>query len=280
MIMAHQIPSPQQQSGGGINVACLVDARKEYVDIIVTSLLPHVSAFVKKLSKKAGELQGHHRITASMYDKEEILRNLLQEIPHWSEDIVNDEVQTIERELKHLQTVLQTTFKCNYMILAAVHTNGHIRIPLKVPPTSVLVHAIYKNLALEFEDDPGELLELSGSRLKAALAPLIRDTIRELMPMQELLAAIQHSSAKTTYDDQPLREGGATDLPEPAVPRVEDGMPDDKITNSSSTKTIRVTGNTGKLAAVEGGHPDDVEEDAEEDEEAEDGKRATTRLEW
>ena len=240
------VPGAKGAVSGNINIACLVDARKEYIDIIVSALLPHVQQFVKALVRDAESLKAQHP-TLGALDVPAILRRLLQEVHHWTPEMLQEQVEAVEAKVKHLQSLLHTTFKCNYMILAAIHTDGSITIPLRVPSTATLVHEVYKKVAAEFEEDAVALLHVQPSKLRGTLDQVIREALRELMPMQELLTAIRNAPPPPPVSEDGGEEAGDEDEdglqkegdgPKEGEEEEEDGP--DEVVKPPPVRTINV----------------------------------------
>lgn len=218
-----------------VNVNCVVDAKKTYLQSFVPKVAPAVISIFRDLAKDAQAL--YQRKGKS---KEELARlkryidqprlalvDLLREVPDWPPSLVQEVVSTFRAESPPYMKLFEKIFLATGVILNTLHSKENAHRPqVMLPEEPDVAHMIVKAVAAELEKDPEILLDQTRGRDLALLVDgAIKAAVLRMIPVEDI-------AESGDEDDQPVKAAHQTpqslpdaSLAELAKEEEEPGMP-------------------------------------------------------
>lgn len=186
----------------------LVEARREYTDQLYAYMIPVIIQTMSDIYQ-----------TSQKMDKSvKQFQILLQEIKQWNQTIVKQHSDEMIRACPWFTELLTAVMVAHVKILSSVRLGQDQRkISIRMPTNEIFVHSAYINCARDIYGDPS--IFTTGSTtdpekeksLTDRFKPCIDQTIRDLVPVQQILNTYIGSQPEQTMDI------GVTDAPDPEV---------------------------------------------------------------
>jgi hypothetical protein len=164
----------------------LVEAKREYLQQLYLMMVPamiEVFALMYEEAQKAS----HGKKVLVQYQK------FLKEVMNWNDHMINQHTNTICSSCAWFDDLLAAVFVSSVKILSSVRLNAESnKISLKLPNNKVFVHGcfisaskdLYKNPYIYHEDS---VEQDRDAELTARFSRCIEDTVKDLIPIQEIL---------------------------------------------------------------------------------------------
>src|SRR5210317_2279486 len=176
------------------NLNILVEARREYLGQLCIIMCPAMIEVFQDMYDEATKLS-KGRKTLIMYQK------LLKEVPNWSNAMSKQHADNISNRCAWYSDLLAAVFVACTKILSSVRLNSNgQKISLKLPATEVFIQTCYNNVAKDLYKDPyvyhDEQSEYTRDEtLTARMSACIQNTVKELIPVQEILQTYMSQTA-------------------------------------------------------------------------------------
>ena len=204
----------------------LVEAKREYTDQLCEYILPVVIQTLAKIYQDAQDI--NPRDTVKQF------QILLQEVKHWNQTMVKEHTDLAMKTCPCFTELLAAVMVANVKILSSVRlVSEQKKISIRMPTNEIFVHSCYINCARNVYYDP-EVFRSNASDsekeylLKTRLKPCIEITIKELVPIQQILNTYIGSQPDHTMDIGNTVEEDALDpdVEDPEVPEVPPDVPE------------------------------------------------------
>jgi hypothetical protein len=185
----------------------LVEARKEYTEQLCYYMIPVIIQTMADIYNTSQKMEPSIRQ----------FQVLLQEVKQWNQTIVKQHADEMIKECPWFSELLTAVMVAHVKILSSVRLGQDQRkISIKMPTNELFVHSSYINCAKNLYGDPHVFFSNKTDGEKEAeltirFKPCIEQTIRDLVPIQQIL---------TTYigaQPEPTMEIGVSDAPDPDV---------------------------------------------------------------
>ena len=185
-----------------INMAILVDAKKEYTIQLKNMLTPFIYKYFESLI---------HNINGR--DKLKKFQDKLIEVPSWSTDFIDKRTMDITDNYDYqlIDELLTAIFISNVRILTAVKTqNISNDIDIKIPELNNFIHKCYHETAKELYKNPYIFLtnNLSSRKIQENMRlaldlidKSIDNSIRLLLPLKQILNTYVNNSLQSENND-------------------------------------------------------------------------------
>lgn len=225
----------------------LVEAKREYTDQLCDYILPVVIQTLAKIYQDAEQMDP--RDTLKQFQV------LLQDIKNWNQTLVKQHTDVAVKTCPCFTELLAAVMVANVKILSSVRlVTEQKKISIRMPTNEIFVHSCYINCARNVYYDPAIFKMTSSDQekeylLKTRLKPCIELTIKELVPIQQILTTYMGSQAEPTMDigndeldtpdpeisDEPEPEPEPEEPePEPAAAAAEESFFDEEKTSDES----------------------------------------------
>ena len=169
------------------NLSVLVEAKSEYEGIMVRVMTPHMIKVFHEMFGEASRMSKGRKVL-------QMFQTLLKEVPSWSNTMSRTRANEIEGTYSSFSELLAAVLVSNVKILSAVRLQaGNRKLSLKLPTNDVFIQTVYNNAAKDLYDDPFIFTEAQSEyerdkKLSDRFANIIRMTIKESVPVQEILS--------------------------------------------------------------------------------------------
>eukprot|EP00899_Mesostigma_viride_P010608 jgi/Mesvir1/19549/Mv18069-RA.1 len=200
--MARKTPNAAATDAAPSNPTCddepmvdtnvLVDSKKEYVDQLERGFLNPAFDALKNVLTDAMNVARDQEMDAM-----DCFVRLLEEIPTWNQDIIEEETKQVSQTMPYLKELLKAYFVCTSMILASIRMskNKNDKMKVKVPAPERFVHMVLKGVALDVVDDLDhfvDALEDGTFKLKRravlkSVSESVKNALHRLMPIDDIL---------------------------------------------------------------------------------------------
>ena len=197
----------------------LVEAKREYTDQLCDYILPVVIQTLAKIYQDAEQMDP--RDTVKQF------QTLLQEVKHWNQTLVKQHTDVAMKTCPCFTELLAAVMVANVKILSSVRlVTEQKKISIRMPSNEIFVHSCYINCARNVYYDPVVFKTVSSDQekeylLKTRLKPCIEMTIKELVPIQQILNTYIGSQAEPTMDI-----GNVEESPDPEISEDPEPEPD------------------------------------------------------
>lgn len=184
-------PPPASESPM-VDTNVLVDSKKEYVDQLERGLLIPAFDALKNVLTDAMNVSRDQQM-----DPMDCFVRLLEEIPTWNQDIVEEETKQVLQAMPYLKELLKAYFVCTSMILASIRMskNRNDKMKVKVPAPERFVHMVLKGASIDIVDDLDhfvDALEDGTFKLKRravlkSVSESVKNALHKLMPIDDIL---------------------------------------------------------------------------------------------
>lgn len=205
------------------NLNVLVEAKKEYIGQLCTVMCPPMIEVFAEMYDEASKLAKGRKVLI-MYQK------LLKEVPNWSNAMSKKHTDNITSRCAWFNDLLAAVFVACTKILSSVRLNAdNKKIALKLPSNEVFIQTCYNNIAKDLYKDPYVYHEeqsehVRDSQLRSRFCVCIEETVKELIPVQQILQTYM-----TTQADRNIDLGGETMETDTEDPDIYDEMPEPEM---------------------------------------------------
>lgn len=195
------------------NLNILVEAKKEYIGQLCAVMCPPMIEVFAEMYEEASKISKGRKVLI-MYQK------LLKEVPNWSNAMSKKHTDNITSRCAWFNDLLAAVFVACTKILSSVRLNAeNKKIALKLPSNEVFIQTCYNNIAKDLYKDPYVYHEeqsehVRDSQLKARFCVCIEETVKELIPVQQIL---QTYMSQTNRDIDLGGENLETDTEDPDI---------------------------------------------------------------
>jgi hypothetical protein len=180
----------------------LVEAKKEYLAQLCSVMCPHMISTFEVLYSESNNISKGKKVLAQ-YQK------LLKEVPNWNDHMIHQHAEKLSNTCGWFNDLLAAVFVSYVKILSSVRLNSeNKKISVKLPSNDVFIHGCYINAAKDLYKDPfvyhDELSEYDrDSQLTRRFVLCIETTVKEMIPIQEILKAYISNKDKIEVDNRP-----------------------------------------------------------------------------
>ena len=195
----------------------LVEAKKEYLSQLCILMCPVMIQAFQDMYVEAQKLSKGKRVLLQ-YQK------LLQEVPNWNDHIVKQNSDNVCNSCSWFSDLLAAVFVSFVKILSSVRLKTDTKkISIKLPTNELFVHTCYINAAKDLYKDPyiydEEMNEhVRDSKLSARFTLCIESTIKELLPIQQILETYmkqqQGGESVDLNNEEPVEDADDPDIDE------------------------------------------------------------------
>jgi len=188
----------------------LVEARKEYMSQLCNIMAPSMIEVFQALFEEAVK-ESKNRKPLQQFQK------YLKEVQAWNENLARKHADSITSRCSWFNDLLAAVFVAQTKILSAVRLKSeNKRIQLRVPSAETFIQACYVACAKSLYIDPyiftEEISEYDRDcRLTARFSEQIEATVRELIPIQEILKTYMSSASEKDINLEDFEEGDTLD---------------------------------------------------------------------
>ena len=178
----------------------LVEAQKEYLAQLYIAMCPTMIEVFEEMYNEAQKMSKGRRVLLQ-YQK------LLKEVINWNEHMIHKHTETICNSCNWFNDLLAAVFVSTVKILSSVRLNASEsnKISLKLPNNKVFIHGcfiaaakdLYKNPYIYHEESVEQERDIE---LTNRFSKSIEDTVKEMIPMQEILKSCMSQMNK----DEPI----------------------------------------------------------------------------
>lgn len=209
----------------------LVEAKKEYLGQLSLVMCPPIVEVFAEMYEEANKLSKGRKVLI-MFQK------LLKEVPNWSNAMSKRHSDNITSRCAWFGDLLAAVFVSCVKILSSVRLRAeNKKISLKVPTNEVFIQTCYDNIAKELYRDPYIYHEeqsehIRDEKLYNRIAICIENTVKELIPVQQILQTYMSQSDRNISiddDDEQLADTEDPDVydePEPEPPMEPEPEPE------------------------------------------------------
>lgn len=179
-----------------VNVNCVVDAKKTYLQSFVPKVSPAVLKVFRGLVSDAEAIAApngkskEERAQLSRYigKTRAALVDLLEEVPDWTPSLIQEVVNKLRAECPPYMKLFEKIFLATGVILNTLHSKENAHRPnVVLPDESEVAHAIIKGVAAELEKDPDILLDRQrGRELMAIVNEGIKAAVLRMIPVEDI----------------------------------------------------------------------------------------------
>jgi hypothetical protein len=204
----------------------LLDAKKEYVARLSDVYEPYLTKYMSGLYKDA--LKGGASKSLVKFQVR------LKAIPSWSAATVSEHTRTIEQKSPFLSDLIAAVFVSYVKVLSSITiTDDKPNIRLKLPSNESFTHQLFICVAREYYEHPHLIKESDGQWKAQLVLRCIESTVREMLPLAEILKAYLGSTIDQNHTVSPSLSS-ATPPPVSQSNDTDEDDEDDDIFASSS----------------------------------------------
>lgn len=193
----------------------LVEAKKEYMQQLCVVMCPVMIEVFEDLYKESCTMS-NGRTPLIIFQKN------LKEVPNWSNAMSQQHADNIAKRCAWFNDLLAAVFVSCVKILSSVRLNSeNKKLALKLPTNEVFIQTCYNNAAKDLYKDPYVFHEeqneyLRDDKLTARFSMCIENTVKDLLPVQQILQTYMSQMQPTMEVDDTVQ-----DTPDPEF--VEEG---------------------------------------------------------
>lgn len=194
------------------NIATLKESQNEWGIKLLRVILPHIMDGVYAMFTES------KTICDQTEEQEKYLmtfQNILTRVPKWNNEIVLKETKRIEEESKctYLEDLITCVHIAHLKILSSIRTGKtQKKIEINIPKLPQFIHSIYINISRVlytnvFLFDPSLsslVIQKNKEKIKELVRQTILDTIRDNIPIEQLLRA--YLDETTELMDEPKKK--------------------------------------------------------------------------
>ena len=188
------------------NLNILVEAKREYLGQMCFIMCPAMIEVFQDMYNESVSLSKGRKVLI-MYQK------LLKEVPNWSNAMSKNHSDNIANRCAWFNDLLAAVFVACTKILSAVRLKAdNKKISLKLPTTEVFIQTCYNNIAKDLYKDPYIFSEeqseyLRDEKLTVRFSLCIENTVKELIPVQQILQTYMSQETRDISLDGDIQDG-------------------------------------------------------------------------
>src|SRR5210317_39407 len=193
------------------NLNILVEAKKEYMGQMCLIMCPPMIEVFQDMYNEAVKLSKGRKVLM-MYQQ------LLKEVPNWSNAMSKNHSDNITNRCAWFSDLLAAVFVACTKILSAVRLKAdNKKFSLKLPTEEVFIQTCYNNIAKDLYKDPYIFSEeqseyLRDEKLTARFTIAIESTVKELIPVQQILQTYMAQETRDISLDGEIQDGVDPDV--------------------------------------------------------------------
>jgi len=193
----------------------LVEAKKEYLNQLCIMMCPFIIEAFEEMYKKAEEMSKGRQVLIQY-------QQLLKDVQTWNDSIIKNHADRHANSCSWFSDLLAAVFVSFVKILSSVRLKTeNKKISIKLPTNEIFVHACYVNVAKDLYKDPyvyhDEMSKYDrDDKLNARITTAIEKTIKELIPVQQILKTYMSNDATNIDLNEDPEDADVTDDEEPA----------------------------------------------------------------
>jgi len=188
------------------NLNILVEAKREYLGQMCLIMSPAMIEVFQDMYNEAVTMSKGRKVLI-MFQK------LLKEVPNWSNAMSKNHSDNIANRCAWFNDLLAAVFVACTKILSAVRLKAdNKKISLKLPTTEVFIQTCYNNVAKDIYKDPYIFSEeqseyLRDENLTNRFSVCIENTVKELIPVQQILQTYMSQETRDISLDGDIQDG-------------------------------------------------------------------------
>jgi hypothetical protein len=193
------------------NLNILVEAKREYLGQMCLIMCPAMIEVFQDMHNEAMSLSKGRKVLI-MFQK------LLKEVPNWSNAMSKNHSDNITNRCSWFNDLLAAVFVACTKILSAVRLKAdNKKISLKLPTEEVFIQTCYNNVAKDLYKDPYVFSEeqseyLRDDKLTARFTLCIESTVKELIPIQQILQTYMSQETRDISLDGEIHDSADPDV--------------------------------------------------------------------
>jgi hypothetical protein len=193
------------------NLNILVEAKKEYLGQMCLIMCPPMIEVFQDMYNESVSLSKGRKVLI-MFQK------LLKEVPNWSNAMSKNHSDNITNRCAWFNDLLAAVFVACTKILSAVRLKAdNKKISLKLPTEEVFIQTCYNNIAKDIYKDPYVFSEeqseyLRDEKLTMRFTLAIESTVKELIPVQQILQTYMSQETRDISLDGEIQDGVDPDV--------------------------------------------------------------------
>jgi hypothetical protein len=201
---------------GGLTV--LVEAKKEYMAQLCSVLCPQMIETFELMYSEAQKMSKGKDVLKQF-------QKLLREVKNWNNTMIEEHEAKLKNTCGWFNDLISAVFVSYIRILSSVRLNSNSadkKMNVKMPGTDILVHGCFKAAANDLYRDPYVYHEdMSEYQRDIALTTRfvvdIEETVKKLLPVQEILALYMKASEEAPVEEQEEEEEPPVEEEEPVL---------------------------------------------------------------
>jgi hypothetical protein len=193
------------------NLNILVEAKKEYLGQMCLIMCPPMIEVFQDMYNESVSLSKGRKVLI-MFQK------LLKEVPNWSNAMSKNHSDNITNRCAWFNDLLAAVFVACTKILSSVRLKAdNKKISLKLPTEEVFIQTCYNNIAKDIYKDPYVFSEeqseyLRDEKLTVRFTLAIESTVKELIPVQQILQTYMSQETRDISLDGEIQDGVDPDV--------------------------------------------------------------------
>ena len=193
------------------NLNILVEAKREYLGQMCLIMCPPMIEVFQDMYNESVSLSKGRKVLI-MFQK------LLKEVPNWSNAMSKNHSDNITNRCAWFNDLLAAVFVACTKILSAVRLKAdNKKISLKLPTEEVFIQTCYNNIAKDIYKDPYVFSEeqseyLRDEKLTMRFTLAIESTVKELIPVQQILQTYMSQETRDISLDGEIQDGVDPDV--------------------------------------------------------------------
>jgi hypothetical protein len=202
------------------NLNILVEAKREYLGQMCLIMCPAMIEVFQDMYNEAVKISKGRKVLI-MFQK------LLKEVPNWSNAMSKNHCDNITNRCAWFSDLLAAVFVACTKILSAVRLKAdNKKISLKLPTEEVFIQTCYNNIARDLYKDPYVFGEeqseyLRDEKLTERFSLCIESTVKELIPVQQILQTYMSQETRDISLDGEIHDGTDPDVVDEPFPEPE-----------------------------------------------------------
>ena len=180
----------------------LVEAKKEYLAQLCCVMCPHIITAFETMYSESEKISKGKQVLIQF-------QKLLKEVPNWNNHMIGQHSTNMSNSCGWFSDLLAAVFVSYVKILSSVRINSeNKKISLKLPSNDVFIHGCFTNIAKDLYKDPyayhEEMSEYDrDSHLTRRFITCIENTVKEMIPIQEILKTYISHKDEIDFSSQP-----------------------------------------------------------------------------
>jgi hypothetical protein len=202
------------------NLSIMVEAKKEYLGQLYLIMCPPMIEVFEEMYNEAVKTSKGKQVLI-MFQK------ILKEVPNWSNAMSKRHSDNITSRCSWFGDLLAAVFVACTKILSSVRLKAdNKKISLKLPTEEVFIQTCYNNIAKDLYKDPYIFHEeqseyIRDENLTARFCVCIESTVKELIPVQQILQTYMSQDNRDISLDGEIQDGIDPDVYEGNEPMPE-----------------------------------------------------------